>query len=77
MGFYPHAALAKRRSEDTTNEAATTSDTGARRLAPPLALDQPDLTLMPADPHLARVINAWPTLPEPIRRAILALIDTM
>ena len=26
------------------------------------------------DPELARVVAAWPTLPEPIRRAMLALI---
>jgi hypothetical protein len=26
------------------------------------------------DPDLARVIEAWPTLPDPIRRAMLALI---
>jgi len=24
---------------------------------------------------LARVVEAWPTLPEPLRRAVLALID--
>jgi DDE superfamily endonuclease len=28
----------------------------------------------PANPDLARVIAAWPTLPEPIRRAVLALV---
>jgi hypothetical protein len=27
-----------------------------------------------ADQELARVVNAWPTLPAPIRRAVLALI---
>jgi hypothetical protein len=30
----------------------------------------------PADPDLARIVAAWPALPEPIRRAILALIET-
>jgi hypothetical protein len=25
---------------------------------------------------LARIIDAWPTLPEPIRWAVLALIDS-
>jgi hypothetical protein len=30
----------------------------------------------PADPDLACLIEAWPTLPEPIRRAMLALIET-
>jgi hypothetical protein len=28
------------------------------------------------DPDLARILDAWPTLPEPIRRAILALAET-
>jgi hypothetical protein len=28
------------------------------------------------DPDWAGVVAAWPTLPEPIRRAILALIET-
>jgi hypothetical protein len=27
------------------------------------------------DPDLARLLAAWPTLPVPIRRAILALVD--
>jgi hypothetical protein len=31
---------------------------------------------MTADPDLARILNAWQTLPEPIRRAILALIGS-
>ncbi len=30
----------------------------------------------PADPDLARVTAAWPNLPEPIRRAALALIGS-
>jgi hypothetical protein len=28
------------------------------------------------DPDLARVVEAWATLPEPIRRAVLALTET-
>jgi hypothetical protein len=28
------------------------------------------------DPDLARIIAAWPTLPEPIRRAMLALVES-
>jgi hypothetical protein len=27
------------------------------------------------DPDLIRIVGAWPTLPEPIRRAVLALIE--
>jgi len=26
------------------------------------------------DPDLARLVEAWPTLPEPIRRAMVALV---
>jgi hypothetical protein len=29
----------------------------------------------PAAPNLDRIIDAWPTLPEPIRRAMLALAE--
>jgi hypothetical protein len=27
------------------------------------------------DPDLAKIVAAWPSLPEPIRRAVLALIE--
>jgi hypothetical protein len=30
----------------------------------------------PTDPALARIAAAWPTLPNPIRRAMLALVET-
>jgi hypothetical protein len=30
----------------------------------------------PADPDLARLVDAWPTLPPPIRAAVLALVET-
>jgi hypothetical protein len=30
----------------------------------------------PIDPDLARIVATWPTLPEPIRRATLALIGS-
>ena len=29
----------------------------------------------PTDPELAKVIETWPSLPEAIKRAILAMID--
>jgi hypothetical protein len=35
----------------------------------------PGVALNPPDPDLARVVSAWPDLPEAIRRAVLALID--
>jgi hypothetical protein len=31
---------------------------------------------LPADPALARVMAAWPDLPKPIRRAVLALVES-
>jgi hypothetical protein len=31
----------------------------------------------PADADLARVVEAWPSLPEAIRRAVLALVETV
>ena len=30
----------------------------------------------PSDPDLARLIDAWPTLPGPVRRAVLALVNS-
>jgi hypothetical protein len=52
---------------------------------PPVANDSPgkELGAPPAsgctdgctDPDLARVLEAWPTLPEPIRAAVLALVQ--
>jgi len=29
------------------------------------------------DPDLARILEAWPNLPEPIRRAMLALVNSV
>jgi hypothetical protein len=31
---------------------------------------------LPTDPDLARVVEAWPHLPEAIRRAVLALVGS-
>ena len=31
----------------------------------------------PIDPNLARIVDAWPSLPEPIRRAMLALAESV
>jgi len=45
--------------------AANTSDDG-----------DPGVAQTPADPNLARVVEAWPDLPDAIRRAVLALVAT-
>jgi hypothetical protein len=43
---------------------------------PVLVQTNPDpASVVPIDPRLARILDAWPTLPEPIRRAMLALIE--
>jgi hypothetical protein len=33
-------------------------------------------SVVQSDPSLDRIVDAWPTLPDPIRRAVLALIDS-
>ena len=39
--------------------------------------DDERTTGAPNDPDLAAVVNAWPTLPDPIRRAVLALVEAV
>jgi hypothetical protein len=36
----------------------------------------PRLRAEPSDPHLARLVAAWPMLPAAIRAAVLALLDS-
>ena len=55
-----------KRSEETTGKSSL-SPTGTESDALPDAQ-------APTDPDLSRVITAWPNLPEPIRRAVLALV---
>ena len=45
-------------------------ETGLNPLAYPLARQSQ------IDPALARIIDPWPTLPDPIRRAMLALVES-
>jgi hypothetical protein len=49
---------------------------GKREKRPDRALTKPNSQTPEIDPHLARLVAAWPTLPEHIRGAILALVDT-
>ncbi len=74
--------FAIRPTTDTSNEAESTSDYRHSRFAHGFAQDVLNQRLdAPAPsfatyPELACVLDAWPTLPPAIRRAILALIDS-
>jgi hypothetical protein len=57
-----------------TEEEDRTSGEGDKPLALALALDSEKPA--PVDPDLARVVEAWPDLAEPIRRAVLALVSS-
>jgi hypothetical protein len=59
-----------RKSADRNPLQGNTSSNHASQLSAPLA--QPG----PADAELARILDAWPTLPAHIRAAVLALVDT-
>ena len=49
-------------------------ESGAESGALPGDSDPNRTPATPTDPQLAAVVAAWPNLPEPIRRAVLALI---
>jgi hypothetical protein len=73
---------------DATNDLRKSEDSGAAKSGARLqrCADSQNLSANPvsgnavdtgfdtSDPNLVKVIDAWPTLPEPIRRAMLALI---
>ena len=69
VGFYPHAALAKRCRDAQNAENSSVSDVSAGSLAPLLAL-------LVTNADLLQVARAWPTLSANIRSAILALIGS-
>jgi hypothetical protein len=52
----------------------TTSGDAPERLDRALTKTLPEPAAL--DPDLARVVDVWPALPEPIRRAILVLIES-
>jgi hypothetical protein len=61
----------------TTSELPASARTYAKRSKrPDRALTKPIAKHFSTAPDLARVLNAWPTLPEHIRRAVLALVGT-
>ena len=59
-----------RKNTDRNPRQDNTSDEETAKLSAQLA------HRVPADPELARVIAAWPDLAPPIRRAILALVES-
>jgi len=54
--------------------SSNTSDNPPGKVAPQLAPKSADLPK--TDPELQRVMAAWPELPDAIKRAILALVET-
>ena len=78
VGFDPHAALAKCRTDGTTHDSADTSAVGAPPLTGPLTgrADNGCEPMRKIDPDLACIVSAWPDLPPHIRAAMLALVQT-
>jgi hypothetical protein len=63
----------RRELKSITSRLETCSD--SENLSGNPASDTPvDTGFDTTDPNLVKVIDAWPTLPDPIRRAMLALI---
>src|SRR5262249_14396400 len=56
-------------SQIPTDSASTTSGNTPSGVAPGVARNAPD-------PDLAHVVEAWPALPDAIRRAVLALVGS-
>ena len=61
-----------------TPQNTRTYGKSANLVAPMVALGDPKASseASPADPDLSRLLSAWPELPEHIRAAVMALIDS-
>ena len=69
--FDPHAALAKRCDVDGSGFASKDiTSTGLRVLPDSLPF------VLPTDPELASLVQAWTTLPNHIKAAVMALVAT-
>jgi hypothetical protein len=58
------------------NEGVSVSADDRSMTAKVLTSDKPDDKLASQFPELEELINAWPTLPENIRKGILAMIHS-
>ena len=68
-----NAQVAKSNANTAAHSAARSS-AKADSQAPPTGLIAPNADAIAA-PDLATVIDAWPTLPEHLRKAILAIVE--
>ncbi len=63
--------LGKQRAIDTTQESVSTY-----KSSNPAIASNPDTSdeKTPLNPELQAIIEAWPSLPEPLRAAVLAIV---
>jgi len=78
-GLYPYDGLANRCTENTNAEKTKTCKTTETQLTPQLTPNSQkqgkiDTSELPSD--LAEIVTIWPELPEHIKAAIKALIQT-
>jgi hypothetical protein len=64
-----------RRTRTTPESSGKTGDSETRGAESGALRDDPAPATPHDDPDLTRLVRVWPDLPEPIRRAVVALID--
>jgi len=78
-GVYPHDGSANRCTKDTSPEKAKTCETSEPPLTPqwtPKSPKQAEIDTSELPPDLAEIVTIWPELPEHIKAAIKALVQT-
>jgi hypothetical protein len=68
--FVPRRKSKAGNTSDESTDRLAVQLSGESETAPPAAPPEDPA----ADPDLARIVAAWPDLPEPIRRAMLAMV---